>query len=291
MDGNDSKVGYWVVLAVALVALPLIVIVSVGIGKGDESEAGAVVVPIAAPQPVPSRAATAVTLPGDNRDPAAPQPESEVSPASERDAGTAPTPVASKPMITITEGRSAEMRTSPGGDVVARVGDTTQFGSPTVFSVQRVRGNWLGVPTALRPNGELGWIRADPAVMTASYTDFRIVVDLSNHRARLLRGGQLLRSWTVTVGASGSETPTGRFSVTDLFEGGLSPAYGCCAVALSATQPNLPSGWAGGDRIAIHGTDEPLGLDASHGCVRSADGDVRALVRRIPLGTPVTIRS
>ena len=287
MDGNASQIRYWVTLAVGLVALPLLVLVGVGIGRGGEREAAT----IAAPQSVPPPAATAVTLPGDNRDPVAPQPESEVLPAGERAAGTASTPIAGKPAITIAEGRSAEMRDSPGGDVVATVADTTQFGSPTVFSVRRVRGNWLGVPTSLRPNGELGWIRADPAVMTASHTDFRVVVDLSNHRARLLRGEELLRSWTVTVGAPGSETPTGRFSVTDLFKGGLNPAYGCCAVALSATQPNLPSGWAGGDLIAIHGTDEPLGIDASHGCVRSADGDVRALVRRIPLGTPVTIRS
>src|SRR5438046_10470300 len=27
-----------------------------------------------------------------------------------------------------------------------------------------------------------------------------------------------------------------------------------CILALSATQPNLPAGWSGGNRIAIHGT-------------------------------------
>jgi lipoprotein-anchoring transpeptidase ErfK/SrfK len=101
-----------------------------------------------------------------------------------------------------------------------------------------------------------------------------------------------VRSFAVTIGAPGVETPTGRFAVTDSFRGELDPAaYGCCALALSATQPHLPSGWLGGNRIAIHGTSGPLGVAASHGCVRAADEDVSALVARVPLGTPVFIRS
>ena len=62
-------------------------------------------------------------------------------------------------------------------------------------------------------------------------------------------------------------------------------------MALSATQPNLPSGWLGGRRIAIHGTSGPLGVAASHGCVRAADDDVAKLIDAVPLGTPVFIRA
>ena len=100
----------------------------------------------------------------------------------------------------------------------------------------------------------------------------------------------MLRSFTVTVGAPGTSTPTGRFAVTDTFRGNLNPAYGCCAVATTARQLNLPSGWLGGDRIAIHGTSGPLGVAASNGCVRAADEDVSALVDRVQLGSPVIIR-
>jgi lipoprotein-anchoring transpeptidase ErfK/SrfK len=85
-------------------------------------------------------------------------------------------------------------------------------------------------------------------------------------------------------------TPTGRFAVTDTFRGDLNPAYGCCAVALTARQTRLPSGWLGGDRIAIHGTSGALGAEISNGCVRAADADVSELVDRLPPGTPVTIR-
>ncbi len=98
-------------------------------------------------------------------------------------------------------------------------------------------------------------------------------------------------SFAVTVGAPGSETPTGRFAVTDTFRGNLNSAYGCCAVALSATQPNLPSGWLGGNRIAIHGNPGTLGAAVSSGCIRAADEKVSELVNRVPLGTPVIIRS
>jgi lipoprotein-anchoring transpeptidase ErfK/SrfK len=114
-------------------------------------------------------------------------------------------------------------------------------------------------------------------------------VDLSRHRAQLLLGNRALRSFAVTVGAPASPTPTGRFAVTDTFRGNLNPVYGCCALAITATQPSLPSGWLGGNRIAIHGTQGELGVSASHGCVRAANADVSALVRRVPLGSPVVI--
>ncbi len=43
--------------------------------------------------------------------------------------------------------------------------------------------------------------------------------------------------------------------------------------------------------IAIHGTYGPLGVAASHGCVRAADATVSELMKRVPLGAPVFIRA
>jgi lipoprotein-anchoring transpeptidase ErfK/SrfK len=172
---------------------------------------------------------------------------------------------------------------------VKRVGWRTEWGSHRVFGVADTRGRWAAVPTPLLPNNELAWVRLDPHAFRAQWTPYSVSVDLSERRAALLRGDRVLRSFAVTVGAPGSETPTGRFAVTDSFMGNLNAAYGCCAIALTAHQPNLPSGWLGGNRIAIHGTSGPLGVALSHGCVRAADADVRALVKRLPAGTPVTI--
>jgi len=97
----------------------------------------------------------------------------------------------------------------------------------------------------------------------------------------------------VGIGAYGSETPTGRFAVTDELSGpSYSASYGCCILALSGHQQHLPPGWRGGDRLAIHGTDSvaTVGDAGSAGCLRAADADMRALMGRVPLGTPVFIR-
>jgi lipoprotein-anchoring transpeptidase ErfK/SrfK len=134
-------------------------------------------------------------------------------------------------------------------------------------------------------------MRYDPSRLASGASHYSVVVDLSEYTATLYEGDRKMRSFPVTIGAPASPTPTGTFAVTDTFRGGLSPAYGCCAVALSATQPNLPSGWLGGNRIAIHGTSETLGVAASHGCVRATDADVSKLIDTLPLGSPVTIRA
>jgi hypothetical protein len=201
-------------------------------------------------------------------------------------------PKGSYPVIWVKRGHRVEVRTEPGGgDVVTRAGKRTEFGSPTVWGVIKQRGKWAGISTPLLANGQLGWVRLDPRRLNAGWTRTSIVVDVSDRSAELLEGDKVERRFAVTVGAPGSDTPLGRFAVTDTFRGNLNPAYGCCALALSATQPNLPSGWLGGRRIAIHATTGPLGIAASHGCVRAADPDVSALVDKVPLGTPVFIRS
>ena len=69
--------------------------------------------------------------------------------------------------------------------------------------------------------------------------------------------------------------------------------YGCCILALSGHQTNPPSGWTGGDRLAIHGTDNPatIGTPASAGCLRASDADLQKRSSAVPLGTPVFIGS
>ena len=200
-------------------------------------------------------------------------------------------PADGTPTLTVRAGERVELRSSPGGRVVDTVGDTTEFGSPTVLTVLARRGNWAGVPTELLPNGELGWVKLGGDDVAVDSVGQSIVIDLSAMRAKLLRGDEVERSWQVGIGAPGTPTPTGHFSITDEIEGGLNPAYGCCALALSATQPNLPAGWTGGNRIAIHGTSLPLGEANSNGCVHSGEADLQALLESAPLGTPVTIRA
>jgi len=194
-----------------------------------------------------------------------------------------------QPIVWLRHGASVPIRATPHGRTVETLGSHTEFGSPTVLAVFRREGRWAGVPTPLLPNGVLGWVKLDPSKLRAGWTRYSIDVDLSNRTTELRLGDRVLRSFTVSVGAPSSSTPTGRFAVTDTFRGDLNPAYGCCAVATTAIQPDLPSGWLGGNRIAIHGTSGPLGEANSQGCVRASDTDVRALVARVSLGAPVLI--
>ena len=109
----------------------------------------------------------------------------------------------------------------------------------------------------------------------------------------LRRDGAVVRRGTVSVGRTGSGTPKGRFAVTDKLEGGrYGSYYGCCILALSGTQPNLPPGWPGGNRLAIHGTPNPasLGGAVSAGCVHASTPVLEQLMARVPVGTPVFVR-
>ncbi len=199
-------------------------------------------------------------------------------------------PSSGTPILTIRDGAEVSMRDAPQGKVVATLTDTTEFDSPTVLSVAERRGNWAGVPTAELPNGKLGWVKLDSDGIKIDSVGQSIVLDLSSMTGRLYRGGDLERKWQIGIGAPATPTPTGHFSITDEIVGGLNPTYGCCAIAISATQPNLPPGWTGGDRIAIHGTSLPLGEANSTGCLHSDEADLHALIDGVPLGTPVTIK-
>jgi lipoprotein-anchoring transpeptidase ErfK/SrfK len=183
------------------------------------------------------------------------------------------------------------LRGSPGGRVVARIGPFTEFGSDRVLAVTGRRGDWLRVIATERKNGRRAWIRARAARLGA--TDISIKVDRSARRLTLRRGHKVLRRFPIAVGRPGNETPLGRFAVTDRLRTGRADSpYGCCALALTGHQTRLVPGWPGGDRLAIHGTpnEETVGTEASLGCMRAYTPDIKALMRRVPLGAPVFVR-
>jgi hypothetical protein len=180
----------------------------------------------------------------------------------------------------------------PGGPATGTIPATTQFGTPRVLNVAARRGDWLGVVYEGRPNGRLAWVRRD-SPLALRRTGLSLHADLSERTLTLRRGGRRLQRISVAVGRAGSETPTGRFAVTDKMAGSrFGPYYGCCILALTGTQPNTPPGWTGGNRLAIHGTDSPstIGTAASAGCLRAGDEELQALMPKVPLGTPVFIR-
>jgi hypothetical protein len=190
----------------------------------------------------------------------------------------------------VRKGAQVDLESEPGGPIVASLGDKTEFGSPVSFSVVATKPGWLGVTAPEISNGELGWIARDPRKVDVYWTRWSIHADLAGRSLELRYGKKTLSRFTVTVGGPGTETPPGRYGVTDGISFDESPFYGCCALALSGHQTHeLPAGWIGGNRLAIHGTPGTVGNAESLGCIRATDETMRYLFKRVPLGTPVFI--
>jgi lipoprotein-anchoring transpeptidase ErfK/SrfK len=182
---------------------------------------------------------------------------------------------------------TVELHPTPGSSQVsATIASRTEFGSRTSLPVVAARGPWLEVISTKLRNGVYGFIRRWQVRLTRS--PVAIDVDLSGRLLRLWRRGTVVLRATVGIGAARTPTPIGRFGVTDKLTGFNPAAYGCCILALSAHQTHLPAGWAGGDRIAIHGGGG-IGAATSNGCLHATEAVLRRLMHRVPLGTQVVI--
>lgn len=279
MKPNGFKIALGLWLAFALMAASFLGLEELGGGTGRVATAATGVSPsapmaqIAAGAPPP---ATATERPWH---PTQPVPSLAAPPAR----GPAFTIVRLDPNARIA------LRATPGGRLLTTLGGRTNFGSSRTFGVVRSRGSWLAVLAPELPNGTVGWVRFDSAKMERYWTKYSLRADLSERALELRYGKTLVARYLVTVGGPGSETPLGRFAITDGLSFDASPFYGCCAMVTNGHQPKLPLGWLGGDRIAIHGTPGPVGGASSHGCLRATDETMRALMARVPLGTPLFV--
>ena len=189
----------------------------------------------------------------------------------------------------VRPGRIVAVRSSPGGPVVERLSSRTEFGSPRTFAITRESpGRGYAVITTELPNGRTGWIDAGRGALRLSRARVTLDVDLSTRLLRVHSGGRVVRTMSVGTGAPATPTPTGRFAITDELRGAdYSAAYGCCILALSGHQPNLPGGWTGGNRLAIHGGSTAGAISA--GCLHASTADLAFLMRSVPLGALVVI--
>ncbi len=149
---------------------------------------------------------------------------------------------------------------------------------------------WLRILLPIRPNEAAGWVRMGAVI--PHRVRQRIVVDLSQRSLRYYRDGELADHFSVGIGAATTPTAVGTFYVwAQVPQASASGPYGVYALGLSGFSPVLKD-WPGGGRMAIHGTANPgdRGEMVSHGCVRVYNTDMERL-RRVPLGTPVVIRT
>src|SRR5262245_12219130 len=191
----------------------------------------------------------------------------------------------------VPPGKLIALRSRPDGRVLATVAARTEFGSPQTLPVALRKGDWIAVRSTALGNRRIGWVRAQPLRLVRR--PVQLDVDLSKRVLIVRDDGAVLRTIGVAIGAPDTPTPRGRFYVTDKLRGAdFGPYYGCCILALSGRQPNLPEGWSGGDRLAIHGSPKPTwGTAVSNGCLHAAEADLRYLMKTVRLGTAVRIHA
>jgi lipoprotein-anchoring transpeptidase ErfK/SrfK len=187
--------------------------------------------------------------------------------------------------------RRAQLRTAPGGRMVATIHTRTEFRSPTYLAVAARKPGWVLVRTTVAKH-HVGWL---PTSAGKLYEQPRsIVIDLSRRSLTIFHRGRMTDRYRVAIGTPATPTPRGTFAVTDrLRTASPDGDYGCCILALTGHQSKIAQGWGGGDRIAIHATPHTwtIGKAISHGCVRASNAALRQLMDRVRLGTPVRIKA
>ena len=131
----------------------------------------------------------------------------------------------------------------PGGEPRLRITKRTEWGSPRVLGVVGQRGDWLGVQASELKNGEVAWIPRERTRVDC--VRWSLHADLSKRELFVRKDGHTVRKFPIAIGSRGHTTPLGRFSVTDKLKvtNDNSP-YGCCVLALTGHQTDLPDGLA-----------------------------------------------
>jgi lipoprotein-anchoring transpeptidase ErfK/SrfK len=127
-----------------------------------------------------------------------------------------------------------------------------------------------------------------------------LIADRSTFQLHYYERLELVKSYTVAVGALGFDTPAGLYHIQNK---AVNPAWSVpnsdWAGSLAGTvvpggipENPLKARWLGiYDGAGIHGTDATysLGTAASHGCIRMSIPDVIELYDNVPVGAPIYI--
>ena len=127
-----------------------------------------------------------------------------------------------------------------------------------------------------------------------------LIVDRASFKLRHYERLNLVKEYTIAVGALGFDTPAGMYHIQNK---AVNPAWSVpnsdwagdlagTVVPGGVPENPLKARWLGiYDGAGIHGTDQTysLGTAASHGCVRMAIPDVIELYDQVPVGAPIYI--
>jgi lipoprotein-anchoring transpeptidase ErfK/SrfK len=156
---------------------------------------------------------------------------------------------------------------------------------------------WLRVRLPSRPNDAAAWVNGNRVALRR--TSWRIVISRTARAVSVYRGGDRRARFRVVVGAPGTPTPHGLFSIVGVWPWNPADFLGSYILPLTAHSDVLQEFGGGDGRVGMHGRGgesllDPLGAARSHGCVRLANGAIEWIVRKIGArglqGIPVRIR-
>lgn len=173
----------------------------------------------------------------------------------------------------------------PDGTPFGRIGPK-QFGDTWLPVITRNR-DWVQVLLPSKPNGSTGWLRARH--LREAHSRFLIEVHLGARTIELYEDSRRIGTWAVAIGAPETPTPTGRTFVLGQITDAKQP-FSPVIMPLGSHSDTLDSYGGGPGTVAIHGWPDPdvFGQAVSHGCIRVPD-DALALLRTVPIGTPVLV--
>ncbi|MEU4378351.1 L,D-transpeptidase [Micromonospora echinofusca] len=282
------------VRALAAVGVPLLLLAAGATGWALTPGAAPTAPPVAGPPASPTRAAPTSAAPTPERVPvAAPAPDD----LPVVDYGPAPTGFPADPdtldTTPLTAGLHPTRRiaayTAPGGRPLAFL-DPTISGVELTMPIAQRRAGWVAVllPSA---NRTLAWL--PPGGHTTVALRDQIVIERKAYRLTWYRAGRAVRSWEVSLGQRGQETPLGRTFVLGRTPPPQSVYGGVDIFALGSVPDDPDSVPAGlrGAHIGIHSWyhDGELGKKTTNGCIRLTKSGQRELLAEVRPGTEVVV--
>jgi lipoprotein-anchoring transpeptidase ErfK/SrfK len=118
-----------------------------------------------------------------------------------------------------------------------------------------------------------------------------VLVSIADRKLAVLEDGQVIRIFSVAVGAVASPSPTGEFRIAHRL---VNPTYYHPGVVIPPGKDNpLGTRWVGLSQkgFGIHGTNQPwsVGKPTSHGCIRMRNRDIEQFFRMVRVGDTVEI--
>ena len=123
-----------------------------------------------------------------------------------------------------------------------------------------------------------GWERSE--ILNLKNDEIGIIIEIIEKRLYLIKGNEIIKIYPVATGKPQSPSPIGEWRI--IHKASWGGGFGARWMGL-----NVPWG-----RYGIHGTNKPgsIGWDASSGCIRMNNNDVKELFEYVSHGTKVVIR-